>query len=552
MLSELRVKNYALIRDLVFTPGAGLNVITGETGAGKSILLGALGLILGNRADQSVLLNQEEKCIVEGVFDQLPAALLHWLETQDMDAAPQLILRREIVPGGRSRSFINDTPASLQQLKEAGNFLVEIQTQHSGLLLSESERQRDILDLWAGNKSLLADCTLAWQQLKSLRQELQELRMEQSRMIQERDYNAFQLAEIEALQPQAGEIAELHAEIDRLTHAGDIGKAAHEAAKALDEEPDSVVPLITRIRSLLKPYTRLHPAFESAFERLNQTAIDLREMAAEMSQVAENAEQDPERLDFLNDRLFRLQHLLKKHQADDTAGLLQIQEQLKRAALRESDLDEAIATREAAVKVGEEQLERTAQALHQTRAAAIPSLEKQIVQFLAALEMPEAAVEIRLEPAEDTGPAGSDKVVLLFRSAQGLPMQPLHKVASGGEISRLTFSIQCALGNKAGSPLMIFDEADTGVSGQVALSLGHMMKRLSGHHQVITITHLPQVASRGNTHFHVTKKTDGEIPGSAIRLLAHEDRVYELARMLSGHTPGEAALKNAAELLGQD
>jgi len=261
MLTELRVKNYALIRNLVFTPGKGLNVITGETGAGKSILLGALGLILGNRADQAVLLNQEEKCVVEGLFEPLPDALLAWLETQDMDAAPQLILRREIVPGGRSRSFINDTPASLQQLKEAGNFLVEIQTQHSGLLLADSERQREILDHWAGNKNLLQACALEWQALQQTREELNALQHEQSKLLQERDFNQFQLAEIEALKPQAGEMDALQAEISRLTHAGDIGKAAHASAQILDEDPEAIVPLIGRVRALLKPFSDLHPAF---------------------------------------------------------------------------------------------------------------------------------------------------------------------------------------------------------------------------------------------------------------------------------------------------
>lgn len=551
MLTELRVKNYALIRDLVFTPGPGLNVITGETGAGKSILLGALGLILGNRADQAVLLNQEEKCIVEGVFDALPDGLRDWLEEQDMDAAPQLILRREIVPGGRSRSFINDTPASLQQLKEAGNFLVEIQTQHSGLLLADSERQREIVDHWAGNKSMLGETSSAWQELQQIRQELQGLLNEQSRLLQERDFNQFQLAEIEALKPQPGELAELEAEIGRLTHAGDIGKAAHESARILDDDPDAIVPLIGRVRSLLKPFSDLHPAFAPAAERLNQAALDLRELAREMQAVAEGSEQDPERLEHLNERLYKLQHLLKKHQLDDTEGLLRLQESLQTAALRESGLEAHIQELRLRLAAGEERLQQASRALHEKRLAAIPGLEQEVKKLLTALEMPDAALEIRLEPLAEPGQYGGDRVVIYFRSAQALPMQPLHKVASGGEISRLTFSLQCAIGNKAGSPLMIFDEADTGVSGQVALSLGKMMKELAAHHQVITITHLPQVASAGNTHFHVTKKTDGEIPGSAITLLAQDARVYELARMLSGHTPGAAALENAAELLRQ-
>jgi len=551
MLAELRVKNYALIRNLVFKPGNGLNVITGETGAGKSILLGALGLILGNRADQAVLLNQNEKCVVEGLFEPLPDALLAWLETQDMDAAPQLILRREIIPGGRSRSFINDTPASLQQLKEAGNFLVEIQTQHSGLLLADSERQREMLDHWAGSKDLLQACANEWNTLQHIRQELLALQNEQSRLLQERDFNQFQLAEIEALKPQAGEMDALQAEISRLTHAGDIGKAAHESAQILDEDPEAIVPLIARVRALLKPYSELHPAFAPAMERLNQAALDLRELAREMNAVAEASEQDPERLETMNERLYKLQHLLKKHQLDDTEGLLLLQDNLQAAALRESGLDENIERLKQAAAKGEEKLKNAALALHQRRAEAVPGLEQEVHKLLTAMEMPDAALEIRLETLPESGIAGSDRVVIYFRSAKALPMQPLHKVASGGEISRLTFSLQCAIGNKAGSPLMIFDEADTGVSGQVALSLGNMMKQLAAHHQVITITHLPQVASAGNTHFHVTKKTDGELPGSAITLLDEDARIYELARMLSGHTPGAAALENAAELLRQ-
>jgi DNA repair protein RecN (Recombination protein N) len=551
MLTELRVKNYALIRDLVFTPGKGLNVITGETGAGKSILLGALGLILGNRADQAVLLNQEEKCVVEGFFDALPDGLLAWLVSQDIDAAPQLILRREIVPGGRSRSFINDTPASLQQLKEAGNFLVEIQTQHSGLLLADGERQREILDHWAGNKNVLQQCNAAWQALQKQRQELSFLQSEQFRMLQERDFNQFQLAEIDALNPRAGEMAELESEISRLTHAGDIGKAAHEAASMLDDDPDAVVPLLGRVRGLLKPFGDLHPAFTPAMERINQAALDLRELARELGAVAEASEQDPEQLEQLNERQYKLQHLLKKHQLENTDGLIALRERLEAAALRELGLEEQIEQLRKQVSAAEEQLKITANALHEKRTSAIPGLEKEVNTFLAALEMPEAALEMRLETLPEPGSTGADRATIYFRSAKALPMQPLHKVASGGEISRLTFSLQCAIGNKAGSPLMIFDEADTGVSGQVALSLGKMMKQLALHHQVITITHLPQVASAGNTHFHVTKKNDGDLPGSAITLLNKEARIYEVARMLSGHTPGAAALENAAELLRQ-
>ena len=504
MLTELRVKNYALIRNLVFTPGKGLNVITGETGAGKSILLGALGLILGNRADQAVLLNQDEKCVVEGVFEPLPDAMLAWLETQDIDAAPQLILRREIIPGGRSRSFINDTPASLQQMKEAGNFLVEIQTQHSGLLLADSERQRELLDHWAGNKDLLQACADAWHALQQTRQELLALQQEQSRLLQERDFNQFQLAEIEALKPQAGEMDVLKSEISRLTHAGDIGKAAHESAQILDEDPDAIVPLIGRVRALLKPYAELHPAFAPAMERLNQAALDLRELARELHEVAETSEQDPEKLENLNERLYKLQHLLKKHQLDDTEGLLLLQEKLQAAALRESGLDENIERLRLEAEKGEERLKNAALDLHQRRAEAIPGLVQEVQKLLTAMEMPDAALEIRLETMPEPGVSGGDRVVIYFRSAKALPMQPLHKVASGGEISRLTFSMQCAIGNKAGLPLMIFDEADTGVSGQVALSLGNMMKQLAAHHQVITITHLTQVARAGKSHFHVT------------------------------------------------
>jgi DNA repair protein RecN (Recombination protein N) len=554
MLQELRVKNYALIRNLIFRPEQGLNVITGETGAGKSILLGALGLILGNRADQTALLAQDEKCIVEGLFHLEEETLKPWFMEQDLDWDSKLLLRREVVPGGKSRSFINDTPASLQQMKTLGESLVEIQTQHAIVNLQDANRQRILLDDFVGNAPLLQKYGRLFRDYREILDHIGQLRAAQSAWLRERDYLQFQFQELEQFQPKAGEEQTLDEEIATLTHSAEITKSAWEAADALDSSESGIINSLIRVRNTLKSGARYSPQMELLFERAEQVVNELRDISAALSTFNSAESVSQEHLESLNERQFRLQNLLKKHQKKDAAALLEYLKDLSVQLKQGDSLKDSIDELEQQCTDLKQEVLAMAEQITRHRIQGSSHFSGQVTDVLKQLEMQEAQLEVVIEPLSEPGPVGRDQVVFRFRSSSTLPFNALGKVASGGELARLMFAVQCVSAQKTGMPLLIFDEADSGVSGEVASKFGSLMRRMASEHQVIAITHLPQVAGAAHAHFYVYKERDGDKPGSAMKKLADSERVEELAVMISGKNPENSArlhamtlLKNAAE-----
>lgn len=554
MLQELRVKNYALIRNLVFRPEQGLNVITGETGAGKSILLGALGLILGNRADQTALLAQDEKCVVEGLFLLEDESLKAWFEEQDLDWDRKLLLRREVIPGGKSRSFINDTPASLQQMKTLGECLVEIQTQHAIVNLQDANRQRMLLDDFVGNAPLLQEYGKLFRAYKIIQDRIEQMRAAQLTWLKERDYLQFQFQELEQFQPKEGEEQTLEAEIAALSHSAEVTKSAWEAAEALDNAETGLINGMLRVRSTLKSGARYSPQMDELHERIEQVIGELRDISATLSGLTSHESVSHEQLESLNERHFRLQNLLKKHQKEDAAALLAYLKELS-IQLQEGDsLKDSIEELEQQGVLMKQDVLALAEQITQQRILGSSHFSEQVTEVLQQLEMQDAQLEVHIEPLSEPGPVGRDLVVFRFRSSAALPFNPLGKVASGGELARLMFAVQCVSAQKTGMPLLIFDEADSGVSGEVASKFGSLMRRMASEHQVIAITHLPQVAGAAHAHFYVYKEREGDKPGSAMKKLADSERVEELAVMISGKNPENSArlhamtlLKNAAE-----
>lgn len=549
MLQELRVKNYALIRNLVFRPEQGLNVITGETGAGKSILLGALGLILGNRADQAALLAQDEKCVVEGLFHLQDEALKSWFLEEDLDWDVHLVLRREIVPGGKSRCFINDTPASLQQLKTLGESLVEIQTQHAIVNLQDPNKQRKLLDDFAGNSAMLAAYADVFRQYRTAKEQEARLVDGQAAWLRERDYLQFQFQELEQFQPRNGEDQELDAEIAALSHSAETTKTAWEACALLDEAETGLISGMTRLRNLLKSGSRYNGTWAELHERAEQVFNELRDFSASLNNFAAADAVAPEQLEALHERQFRLQSLLKKHQQPDANGLCAYMDALALKLQEGDSLEDLIQEQRKRCEALYAELMRLAAAISERRHQAKTAFADQVTEVLQALEMQDARMEVGVESLEEPGPAGADAVVFRFRAASALPMNPLQKVASGGELARLMFAVQCISARKARLPLLIFDEADSGVSGEVASKFGSLMRQMAADHQVIAITHLPQVAGAAHAHFYVYKEKEGDRLGSAMKKLAESERVEEIAVMISGKNPENSARLHAMTLL---
>ncbi|MEN9510902.1 MAG: hypothetical protein RLZZ370_721 [Bacteroidota bacterium] len=549
MLQELRVKNYALIRNLVFCPEQGLNVITGETGAGKSILLGALGLILGNRADQAALLAQDEKCVVEGLFHLQDEALKCWFAAEDLDWDMHLVLRREIVPGGKSRCFINDTPASLQQMKTLGEFLVEIQTQHAIVNLQDPHKQRKLLDDFAGNAVLLDTYANVYRKFKQAKEQEEKLVAGQAAWLRERDYLQFQFQELEQFQPRIGEDQDLDAEIAALSHSAETTKTAWEACQLLDEAETGMISAMTRLRNLLKSGSRYNGTWAELHERAEQVFNELRDISASLNNFAAADAVAPEQLEALHERQFRLQTLLKKHQQEDASGLHAYMHELALKLQEGDSLEDSIQEQRKRCAALYAELMQMAAEISERRHQAKTAFADQVTEVLQQLEMQDARMEVGVESLQEPGPTGADAVFFRFRASSALPLNPLQKVASGGELARLMFAVQCVSARKARLPLLIFDEADSGVSGEVASRFGSLMRQMAAEHQVIAITHLPQVAGAAHAHFYVYKEKEGERLGSAMKKLAESERVEEIAVMISGKNPENSARLHAMTLL---
>lgn len=549
MLLCLKIQNFALIRNLEFRPGAELNVITGETGAGKSILLGALGLVLGNRAETSVLLNKEEKCIVEAEFELDETEFVQLFTDHELDFEKLSIFRREITPQGKSRAFINDTPVALSVMKDLGSSIIQIHTQNTGLLVAEQQKQIEMVDTYARHDELLKEYQIAYKAWKVAAVMLDELREKQAAFQREQDFIRYQFDELQEFNPVENEEAELPSRIEILSSAGELKEAYKLAMDALTEGDDAVADRLGRMKSVLKNVLRLSEKGEEMRQRLDAVIEEIKELSRDLDREAAQAESNPELLEQLNTRLARLQQLLRKHNQSSAAGLLQTLNELDGQLLESGQNDEKIVQLEKAMDEAFEKAKALGTRLHQSRENAAQRLLEQTTQLLQKLGMPRADMRAQWSMNEDKpGISGISTLSLLFSANAGGPLQPIDKIASGGEMSRVNFCFKRLLGEKKNLPTLIYDEADTGVSGEVAAQMGLMMREMGRQHQVIAITHLPQVAAAGKRHYYIYKEDNTDSTESKMKMLNDAETLEQLAVMLSGGEPGMAARANAAEL----
>lgn len=552
MLTNLLIKNYALIKELNISIDKNLTTITGETGAGKSILLGAIGLVLGQRADNSAIADQSEKCIIEATFDIKNLTLKALFEEIEIDYHDECVIRREILPNGKSRSFINDTPANLTQLKQLGAQLIEVHTQNTGLLISNPDEQIHLLDDFGGYKSLIIEYKKAYSNYSTSTKNLNSLLLSQSQFIKEKEFIQFQFDEIYNFQPVDKEETTIEEEITLLTQASNITQALGQANKQINDVENSLVDQLNYLKNQIKPIAQLNDSISSVFTRLETTIVELKDIGFEAENIAEKIEENPAALDNLNDRLLKMQNLFRKHQVESAAELLNLQNELEIKLQQSQNIDDEIISLKNEVKKAKENAFVLAHKLTESRLNASKLLAEETKNILVNLAIPHAQIEFKVETSDsDLSPLGVDNVNILFSANLGKSPQLLSQVASGGEISRLNFTFRSLIAKNKNLPTLIYDEADTGISGEVASKMGAMMRQLGNLHQVISITHLPQVAAAGQNQWLVYKSVAENKTLSSVKKLNFDERITVLGQMLSGTNPTDAALSNAKELLDQ-
>ena len=550
MLRSLQISNYALIRSLDISFSEGLTVITGETGAGKSILMGALGLLLGNRADTEVLFDKQKKCVVEAQFDVKQLALQPFFEEQDLDYQDITTIRREINEHSRSRAFINDTPVNLNVLKELSSRLIDIHSQHQSLLLGDPMFRLGMLDQYARNAQLRREyhqTLAAWRQAdlqcRTLRQQCTEQALQQ-------EFRQYTVQELAQAAPQPGEQEELEQQIRILTHAEDIKTRLYRAAYALSEsEQSAVVHQLRAVQSEIEPLVDLGPAFKELQQRLHSACVELEDIAYDVSLQEQKVEVNPQELERLNERLDLLNTLQHKYQVASVEELLALKERLEAELSAYGDHQEQLQALEQQRQQLYDQLIAQARQLSQTREKVIPTLRREMTERLALLAMPNATFEIELSKLDHPTEEGIDQVLFRFSANKGVPAADVAKVASGGEISRLMLSLKSIITDSVLLPTIIFDEIDTGISGETALKVAMVMRQLARNHQVIAITHLPQIAASGNQHLLVYKETHASDTVTQIQQLDDQEREKAIATMLSGEKISPSAIVTARELI---
>lgn len=556
MLQTLTIDNYALIDHLEFQPGQGLTVITGETGAGKSIIMGALGLILGQRADAKAVRAGATKCVIEAQFDISAYALEEYFRQNDLEYDPTAtIIRREIYATGKSRAFVNDIPVQLLMLRELGSHLIDIHSQHQNLLLGDDKFQLSVVDALARNQYEAGQYRTLYTQLTSIHRRIAQLREEAERNAQEADYIRYQFTQLDDANLQEGEQEELEAEQELLSHAEDIKSSLCQLHEGLDGEELSVVQTLKSLAHQAQELTRIYPDIAEVASRLETDYIDLKDIADEVGGRAEDVTFDPQRLEQVEERLSLLYSLMKKHGAASVAELIALRDQLCDRMLHIDGSDEQIQELEQQERQLLSQTTKCATALTATRRQAAKELQKALIDKVTYLGMPNLQFEVGITPYKDQdgipfGPSGADQVEFLFSANRNQPLRPAGEVASGGEISRLMLGIKSLVASARTLPTIIFDEIDTGVSGDIAHRMGQVMQQLSEHLQVITITHLPQVAGKGQQHFKVYKADTADATITHIQQLTPDERLHEVARMLSGSDITAEALANARTLIG--
>lgn len=550
MLTHLSIRNYALIDDLQVGFKAGFSTITGETGAGKSILLKSLGLVLGDRADRTALRDREAKCVIEAEFDiggyrELRA----FFEEADLDYDANTVLRREIRPNGKSRAFINDTPATLDVIQGLGNRLIDIHSQHQTLELTERDFQLRVVDALADNTALLSEYEGLRETYLQAVKKLRELREAREASFKEQDYNEFLLNELEEANLQAGMQEALEEEQGQLSHSGQIIEHLGEAHQLIDQEDLGLRASLARLRQISSRLSSFGKRFANLDQRIQSLYIEADDIAGEFEQLAEAQETDPARLEAVNDALQALYDLQKKHNAGGVEELIEIREALRQHVGDTAAMDDTIEALEGSVQKQKEALRQLAKRLRDRRQGVLPDFIGSLQKELGRLGMPNAAFRWELEPTEAFGPRGCDSFRLLFTANKGGQFGPLKKTASGGELSRIMLVIKGILSSYETLPAMIFDEIDTGVSGEISARMGDIMQGMSQHMQVLAITHLPQVASKGDRQYKVFKEDVGERTHTRISLLNPDERIQELAQMLGGDQASDSALSHARELL---
>lgn len=550
MLQTLNIQNYALIDELEFNPTQGLTVITGETGAGKSIIMGALGLILGQRADAKAVRTGSTKCVIEATFDISNYQLEAFFEENDLEYdAANTIVRREILATGKSRAFINDCPVQLTILKSLGDHLIDIHSQHQNLLIGEDTFQREVVDALAQNQKEQDAYRTQYKALQEMRKQLKALQEMAAQGTQEADYARFQFNQLYDAKLKEGEQEELEQEQEMLSHAEEIKGGLTEITNQLDGENESLIQTLKALSHNAQRLSNVYPAIGEIAERLESDYIDLKDIAMEVSDQAERVNFDPERLEEVETRLSLIYSLLKKHGKDSVEELIALRDTLEAQLQHIDNSDEEIRELEEKLQKQQAETERCAEALTSSRLKAAKVIEKALVEKVAYLGMPNVRFEVQISPLKDFTSTGKDEIVFLFSANKNQPLKPAGEVASGGEISRLMLSIKALVAKAKTLPTIIFDEIDTGISGDIADRMGAVMEEMSHHLQVITITHLPQVAGKGDAHFKVYKEDSETDTTTHINQLTGDERIQEIARMLSGSKITEQAIANAKTLM---
>ena len=549
MLTSLSITNFALIEKLDINFSNGFSIITGETGAGKSILLGALGLVLGKRADLTSLKNKEEKCVIEAQFHISNYNLQAFFEENDLDYEAETIIRREILASGKSRAFINDSPVNLQELQELGLILIDIHSQHQTQELSEENFQFQIIDAVANSKndiSIYSDLLRFYKKNKS---ELSTLKTQLQSVQKEQDYNTFLLEELLSANLKSGEQETLESNYEKLNNVAFIRENIEKSLLLANEEQFGILQNLKEIKLALQKTATFSVEFQSVFDRISSVSIEFDDIISELVQVSENLNNDPEQLELINQKLQTIYSLQKKHQVATIDDLLAIQNDLDSKVISVVSLDYEIKKIESQQAELTTKLDQTALLIHQKRASAVPILTQKWTAILEQLGMPNVRFNIQIKPTENYFQHGKDELEFLFSANKGTDFGLLKKVASGGELSRIMLATKAILAEYSKLPTIIFDEIDTGVSGEVANQMGEIMKNMSLNMQVFAITHLPQIAAKGFSHFKVLKTTSNEQTFSELKLLSNEDRVVEIAQMLSGSVLSDSAINHAKSLL---
>ena len=549
MLRTLTVENYVLIDRLEMELDRSLNIITGQTGAGKSILLGALGLLLGNKAEGGAMRDESRNCVIEGVFDVEGYGLEEFFDENDLDYDPSLTIRRVITPAGKSRSYVNDLPVGQSVLRELGVRLVDIHSQHRNLILSDDKFRIGVVDRIAGCGAQVGEYRLVYDELQTAERELTALRAEAERNRRDEEWIRFQVEELTAANLREGELARIEAEQSVLANADAIGEAIVASRNALDDEQMGVLLQLKTIEQAMSGVATNYAPAGELFERVHSSLLDLKDVSAELATAAEHIDADPERLSQVVARIDLIYSLQQKHRVTTEAELISLRDKYSAQLQTITTGDERIVALEQHIAELRTEALRRADEIHAARAKAVPSIDAALSATLAELGMPSARFTVDVATQDELLPTGRDRVSFLFTANAGIAPQPVEKIASGGEISRVMLALKALVARSMQLPTIIFDEIDTGVSGQIADAMGRIISDLSRSMQVINITHLPQVASKGKTHFVVYKEDTLLGAMTSIRQLSARERVDEIAKMLSGSTVTSAAIEQARCLL---